>query len=135
MDETDRTDKRWTELFKVLKEKLKRHECRYRSPGDAPAVEITAEERILSTSLWKLEDGSFEPSDFEPEGRATEVNFLKVECAACQARLIGGWNFRNIMDGRVINVDAPFLEDAWKMLESEYSDPIHATEEWAAMDV
>lgn len=129
------TDEQWTWLFAQVKERLKKHDCKARQPGDLPSVDITAEEKVTSTTQWVLEDdGRFEAND-ELDESYKEVNFLKVECSDCGAKLIGGWNFRNISDGRVKNVDAPFLEDAWKVLESEYSDPIHATEDWAAIDI
>ncbi|MDV3293462.1 MAG: hypothetical protein LYZ70_04250 [Nitrososphaerales archaeon] len=129
------TDEQWTRLFAQAKERLKKHDCKARQPGDLPSVDITAEEKVASTTQWVLEDdGRLEANDGLDESYK-EVNFLKVECSDCQARLISGWNFRNISDGSVKNVDAPFLEDAWKVLESEYSDPIHATEDWAAIDI
>lgn len=129
------TDEQWTRLFAQVKERLKKHDCKARQPGDLPSVDITAEEKVTSTTQWVLEDdGRFEAND-ELDESYKEVNFLKVECSDCGAKLIGGWNFRNISDGSVKNVDAPFLEDAWKVLESEYSDPIHATEDWAAIDI
>ncbi len=129
------TDEQWMQLFALVKERLNEHDCKARQPSDLPSVEITAEETVTSTTQWVLEDdGRFDAND-ELDESYKEVNFLKVDCSDCQARLIGGWNFRNISDGSVKNVDAPFLADAWKVLESEYSDPIHATEDWAAIDI
>jgi len=84
----DEGDKQWAKLFEVLKEKLRSHKCPNRRPDYVQAVEITAEEEVISTSLWLSEDGSFEPSDFEPEKRVIKVNFIKVECLACHAKLV-----------------------------------------------
>ena len=41
------------------------------------------------------------------------------------------WDFVNTDDGRVKRIKAPDIETAWKELEREYSDPLHAWQEWA----
>ncbi|MDG7023003.1 MAG: hypothetical protein JRN45_00620 [Nitrososphaerota archaeon] len=128
------TDEQWMDLFEQVKRLLKKHECEARAEGDPPAVDITAEENRVSTTQWVLKDDERLEDNGEPDGQTNEINLLRVECADCQARLIGGWDFRSIDDGSVRNIDAPTLGDAWKALESEYSDPIHAAQDWAAME-
>ena len=128
------TDEQWTDLFKQVRQLLQEHECKSREDGAAPAADITAEEKVVSTTQWVFDGDGLPEEEGEPDGEAREVNFLKVECADCGARLKGGWRFRNIDDGRVVSVEAPTLKEAWKALESDYSDPIHAVQEWAAME-
>lgn len=44
------------------------------------------------------------------------------------------WRFRNLDSGNVKTIRARDLETAWKELEQDYSDPLHAWQEWAAID-
>ena len=45
------------------------------------------------------------------------------------------WRFRNIDSGKVIKIKAPDLDAAWKEIQKDYSDPIHAVQYWVAMDI
>ena len=44
------------------------------------------------------------------------------------------WRFRNIDTGKVITIKAKDSEAAWKKIEEDYSDPLHAWQDWASMD-
>ncbi|MDH2900486.1 MAG: hypothetical protein PXY39_05900 [archaeon] len=44
------------------------------------------------------------------------------------------FRFRNIDDGSVMVVEANNFEEALKKVEADYSDPIHAWQDWASMD-
>ena len=44
------------------------------------------------------------------------------------------WQFKNVETGEIISVKAPTQELAWKELEKDYSDPLHAWQEWAPID-
>jgi hypothetical protein len=43
------------------------------------------------------------------------------------------WQFREINTGKVIT-KAKDIEAAWKKIEEDYSDLLHAWQDWASMD-
>jgi hypothetical protein len=44
------------------------------------------------------------------------------------------WRFRNIDTGKVITIKAKDIGAAWKKMAEDYSDPLHAWQDWASMD-
>ena len=45
------------------------------------------------------------------------------------------FKFREIQTGRLRKVKAKDLEAAFREVEKDYSDPLHAWQDWASMDV
>ncbi|MGH2638889.1 MAG: hypothetical protein ACRDF4_06365 [Rhabdochlamydiaceae bacterium] len=43
---------------------------------------------------------------------------------------MGKFVFRDLQDGSLRQIDAPSCEEAWEQIIVEYSDPIHAYEDW-----